>query len=197
MILHTTGLAVSVGNEIDLMIFVLVGRRIDLPDAETVRFPLRNVGLVRNRLFALLERQPAGTLVCSAACGADLLALEAAGQLGWRRFVILPFDRARFRDTSVMDRPGDWGALYDRILDEVDSAGDLLVESTPPGRDAYAFANHRVLEEAGRMAAGSGQSPTAVVVWDGIDYGPDDLTGLFEAAAQTRAMRVLHVSTLE
>jgi hypothetical protein len=47
------------------------------------------------------------------------------------------------------------------------------------------------------MAAGSGQSPTAVVVWDGIDYSPDDLTGLFAAAAQTRGMRVLHVSTLE
>src|ERR1039458_2039548 len=129
MILHTTGLAVSVGNEIDLMIFVLVGRRIDLPDAETVRFPLRNVGLVRNRLFALLERQPAGTLVCSAACGADLLALEAAGQLGWRRFVILPFDRDAGLLRRLRSRParagGGWAVGVETFRDFAFRSGSL------------------------------------------------------------------------
>jgi hypothetical protein len=179
------------------MIFALVGRRIDPPDAEPVRFPLRNVGLVRNRLLGFFESRPAGTLVCSAACGADLLALEAAGELGWRRCVVLPFDRVRFRDTSVTDRPGDWGALYDRILGEVEAAGDLLVESAPAGEDAYGFANRCLLEECARMAAVSGQSQAAVVVWEGESYGPDDLTGVLAAAAQRRGMTVLQVSTLE
>src|SRR6185437_8645876 len=112
------------------MIFSLAGRRVDAPDSLPMRFPLHNVELVRGRLRALLERHPPGTLVCSAACGSDLLALEAAGDLGWRRRVILPFERGRFRDSSVTDRPGDWGALYDRILDEVQALNDLSIE--PP-----------------------------------------------------------------
>jgi hypothetical protein len=196
MILHTAGFAVSAGNRLDLMIFVLAGRRIDSPDAEPARFPLRNVGLVRHRLLALFRPHSAETLVCSAACGADLLALETAGELGWRRFVVLPCDRLRFRETSVTDRPGDWGALYDRILDEI-APTDLIVLSGEASGGAYALANQRVLEEAGRLAASSGQSQGAVVVWDGKSYGPDDLTASFAGAARKRGMTVHHVSTLE
>jgi hypothetical protein len=179
------------------MIFALAGRRIDLPHAQPVRFPSRNVALVRGRLDALFARYPGGTLICSAACGADLLALEAAGERGWRRRVVLPFPREKFRETSVADRPGEWSALYDRVLDEVESVGDLIVEFAPQGQDAYAFANDRILEEAGRLAATSGERPTAIVVWDGRDRGPGDLTSGFAAAAAQRASTVLHLSTLE
>jgi hypothetical protein len=179
------------------MIFALAGRRIDLPDAEPGRFPLRNVELVQSRLRALFERQPGGTVVCSAACGADLLALGTAGVLGWRRRVILPFDRNRFRGTSVTDRPGDWGTLYDLILDEVEPAGDLLIEPAPAGTDAYAFASTGVLKEAGRLAAASDEGQMAVVVWDGRDRGPGDLSKGFATAAQKQGLTVLHVSTLE
>ena len=66
-------------------------------------------------------------VVSSAACGADLLALEQAGGLGLRRRVVIPFDRERFRAGSVVDRPGDWGGLYDSILDAVGAQGDLVV----------------------------------------------------------------------
>jgi len=183
--------------ELHVMIFALAGRRIDQPDTEPGRFPLRNVDLVRKRLRQLFELHPGGTLVSSAACGADLLALETAGKLGWRRRVILPFDRDRFRETSVTDRPGDWGTLYDQILDEVERAGGLAIESAPPGKDAYAFASDRILEEAERMAAGSGENEIAVAVWEGNARGPGDLTGAFAAAARARGMTVAHVSTLE
>ena len=47
-------------------------------------------------------------LVCSAACGADLIALQAAGRVSLRRRIVLPFEPSRFRDSSVVDRPGDW-----------------------------------------------------------------------------------------
>lgn len=178
------------------MIIALAGRRIDAPDGEPDRFPLRNVGLVRQRLQALFESYPGKTLVCSAACGADLLALDAAGNLGWRRRVILPFERERFRDTSVADRPGDWSALYERILDEVERVGDLVIVATPPGRDAYEFASDHILEEAGQMAAGSREKEVAVVVWDGRPRGPHDITRNFVEAAAKRGLTVLQVSTL-
>jgi hypothetical protein len=126
-----------------------------------------------------------------------LLALDTAGALGLRRRVLLPFDRERFRDTSVTDRPGEWGALYDRILDEVESAGDLLIEPAPVDQGAYAFVTIRILEEAGRLAAGSAENQMAVVVWDGRTRGADDLADAFRAAAAARGIKVLHVSTLE
>jgi hypothetical protein len=179
------------------MIFALAGRRIDLPDAEPCRFPLRNVDVVRTRLRAVFESHVPGTLVCSGACGADLLALDIAGALGWRRRVILPFDRVRFRDSSVTDRQGNWGILYDRILDEVERAGDLLIEALPVAQAAYAWANGRILEEAECLAADSGESPRAIVVWEGNAGKPGDLTLDFAAAAKARGLTVLYVSTLE
>jgi hypothetical protein len=179
-----------------VMIFLLAGRRIDLPDAVPARFPLRNVPLVRTRLAALFEGHRPGTLVCSAACGADLLGLETAGKLGWRRRVILPFDRDHFRNTSVMDRPGDWGPLYDRILDDVSRTGNLLVESAA-GEDPYSRVNDSLIREAARLAADSRQNLAVALVWDGDSYGPEDLTAQFGAEARRRAMIILPVSTLE
>src|SRR5947209_4010396 len=121
-------------------IVALAGRRIDAPDAETPRFPLRSVGSVRDRLRQVLKDRVA--LVCSAACGADLLALEQASLLRIRRKVILPFAREDFRNTSVVDRPGDWGPLFDRLLAEVEKVGDLVVLPGKPDDDqAYANAN--------------------------------------------------------
>lgn len=103
------------------MIIALAGRRIDPADAKETRFPLRNIGRVRTGIRALLKEKAVTALVSSAACGADLIALSEAGQLGLTRRVILPFERGRFRETSVTDRPGDWGTLYDEILDALEA----------------------------------------------------------------------------
>jgi hypothetical protein len=54
-------------------VIALAGRRIDA---------LEHVSAVRRRLADLLVQEQATALVCSAACGADLAALEAAEQLG-------------------------------------------------------------------------------------------------------------------
>jgi hypothetical protein len=46
-----------------------------------------------------IERD-ATALVCSGACGADLLALDVAGALGLRRRLVLPFEPDRFHQNS-------------------------------------------------------------------------------------------------
>src|SRR6202007_3063310 len=91
--------------------------------------------------------------VCSAACGADLIALEEAERLGLRRRIVLPFPAKRFRETSVTDRPGEWGALYDRLIGEAKAAGDLVVLSGTGDDDAaYAAANTTIVHEAEELA---------------------------------------------
>ena len=112
---------------VDTAVVALAGRRIDLPDAQVPQFPLGNVQEVGRRIYEALCEMHAVALVCSAACGADLVALEQAKQLGLRRRVVLPFAPERFRETSVVDRPGDWGPLYDQQVAATAAAGDLLV----------------------------------------------------------------------
>src|SRR5690348_16798311 len=119
------------------MIVALAGRRVDAADAQQQRFPLQNVSIVKTRVRTVLQDHGVSTLVCSAACGADLIALCEAGPLGLRRRVVLPFDRSHFRETSVVDRPGGWGALYDQILDQVEAAGDLIIIPNASEEEAY------------------------------------------------------------
>ena len=65
-------------------VIALAGRRIDAPDTDPPRFPLGNIPMVRQRLVDMLAAERADALVCSAACGADLIALEEAERLGIR-----------------------------------------------------------------------------------------------------------------
>jgi hypothetical protein len=187
---------------------VLAGRRIDAPGTNPPRFPLAAVPLVRDRLRTLLLARDAGALVCSAACGADLVALEAAEALGLRRRIVLPFDPARFLATSVVDRPSDrpdgWGPVYDRLVEAARRAGDLVVlEGAGEGGSAYAAANERILDEALGLASAAGGAvpvaagmPLAVVVWEGRPRDAGDTTAGFAAAARRRGLSVEEVLTV-
>lgn len=189
------------------MIVALAGRRIDAPGAEQQRFPLENIDVVAERLRTLLEDLKPYALVCSAACGADLLALDAARTLGIRRRIVLPFDASRFRATSVVDRPGNWGSLFDTLHQEARARNDLeIVSHEGDDEEAYAVATERIIaealelakEEAGRESGESPESqPTAIVVWDGRSRGEGDLTARFAALARKNGMRVMEIDTMQ
>jgi hypothetical protein len=178
------------------VIIALAGRRIDAADSKQPRFPLANVALVRERVRAMLKEEGATALVCAAACGADLIALEEAGSLKLRRRVVLPFERIRFRETSVVDRPGDWGPLYDRILNQVEAAKDLVVLGSMAEEDAYLAANRGILDEANVLAQQRGERVNAALVWNGESRGERDITEEFGNEARLRGWPVVEVSTL-
>jgi hypothetical protein len=179
------------------MVIALVGRRPDTPNARPPRFPAGNIDAVVTRVRNLLKTRGATALVSSAACGADLIALREAGALGLRRRVVLPFDRARFRETSVTDRGGDWGRWYDEIIDAVSAAGDLIVlAGQPEGDAAYTAANRGILDEAEAAGRSRGEPVRAVLVWDGISRGAGDLTEAFGVAARERHLPVTDVKTV-
>ncbi len=187
------------------MIVALAGRRVDAPDSEQPRFPLENVGLVARRLRSLLADTRPSAVVCSAACGADLLALDAARDMGIRRRIVLPFDGTRFRATSVVDRPGDWGPLFDELYNEAQTQGDLVLLSYEgKDEDSYAAATERIVAEALKLAqeeadqeglGASGNRPTAIVAWEGASRGEGDMTAEFAALAEKSGMRVVEVGT--
>ena len=177
------------------MIIALAGRRIDSADAKTPRFPQKNVKQVRDRVREFLKNEGATALVSSAACGADLIALEEAGKLGLRRRVVLPFGRERFKETSVTDRPGEWGSVFDAVLNQVEAAGDLVAHEYEDGDAAYQTANRDILDNAQALGQATGQTVEAVLIWDG-SRGKDDLTEHFGAEAGERGMRVRSIPIL-
>jgi hypothetical protein len=180
------------------MIIALAGRRVDPPSATQDRFPgtAGNLEVVRKRIRTSLENHKARVLVSSAACGSDLLALEAAGSLGLRRRIVLPFEIEKFRNTSVTDRPGNWGALYDRILSEVQKNADVFVVRSKSENLAYAEVNHAIIKEALSLGWQLQQSVTAMVVWEGKSRGDSDLTEEFVVVARNHGLLVTEVLTV-
>src|SRR2546430_1964757 len=79
----------------------------------------------------LFGRLPPGWVVSSAGCGGDLLAQETAGALPLHRKVVLPFGRAEFRQRSVVDRPGEWGPRFERLMDALEPQGNVLILDLP------------------------------------------------------------------
>ena len=181
------------------MVLGLAGRRIDAPGAEA-RFPADRVSAVASAIRQLLVSQHVTTIVASAACGADLLAMREAGALGLRRRVVLPSSREEFRAASVVDRNDpitNWGALFDETIASVFSHDDLLVLQWPtPSKAALAATNVAILEDAGRFGVDLNQRVCAALIWEGKSRGPNDLTAAFAKIAALRHLDVLEVRTL-
>jgi hypothetical protein len=156
---------------------------------------LENVPLLRERLRGFFASHFVTALVASAACGADLLALDEAASRSISRRIVLPFDPSRFRETSVADRPGDWGPLYDRVLAE---CRDVVVLPCQERADeAYAAANATILDEAAGFAGQLHDEVVAVLVWNGISNGEGDLTQAFGDEARRREFPVVEISTCD
>jgi hypothetical protein len=166
----------------------LAGRRTDAEGAAEPRFPERCSADVRGRLVDAFRAAEVRTLVCAAACGADLLALSAAAELGIRRRVVLPYEPELFRRRSVVDRPGDWGELFDRTIADVAARGDLLVLGLSPDAPAsFERTNAAIVDEAALLAYETTRKPPIVfAVWDGPIAGRTDYTEDFVHAARRR-----------
>jgi hypothetical protein len=193
------------------MIVVLAGRRLDEKDALILRFPEANEELVRERVRSMLEQHLPDTIVASAAAGADLIVLEEAGARGIRRRVILPHAVDYFRATSVADQGEHWGRRFDTVRSQVESEGDLLVHPAAredePDQEAYLRVVRALLDESLALAAqelaneGAVDIPpasrvVAVVIWDGVTHGTDDVTASFIAEAEARGICVEEILTL-
>jgi hypothetical protein len=182
-------------------VIAIAGRRIDAADAQTTRFPYGNADTVRAALLRTLKDAEALLIVTSAACGSDLLALDAASAIGIRTRIVLPFAPDVFRKTSVIDRPDPvyWGNLYDRLIAGARERGDLiLLDRDRNDPDAYAATNQAIIAETLR-AANKDTPPAraiAVIVWEGAPRGHDDTTDDFRRAALQHGFAIEQVSTL-
>ncbi len=173
-------------------IIIEAGRRVDAPDAQVPRFPSSNVSGVSQRIRRLLGKQNPQAVVCSAACGADLLLLQVAGEMHVEQVVLLPSEPEAFRKSSATDRPGNWGELYDQVL----TTARVEILKLPEGQEGYLETNLKLLDRGQQLARENGVTAEALVIWNGISRGPDDVTAHFLHEAKSRKMTVLRISTM-
>lgn len=172
----------------------LAGRRIDPIDADAPRFPLHRASAVGQAIAAVLVERKISRLVCAAACGADLLALEACKTLGVPATIILPFSVDIFREVSVIDRPGDWGPRFDRVIARARAHSDLVeLGYARDDRTAFLETNLRIVS---RVVEVSAVEKFAIVVWNGATRGEDDVTADLVDHARHAGFEIIEVSTM-
>ncbi len=173
-------------------VVVAAGRRVDAPDAQTARFPASNVDAVRQKIGKFFAREKASELVCSGACGADLLALQVAEARHMKRYMVLGAEPVEFRKSSVTDRPGNWGELFDQAM----KTSEVEVLKVPDGQEGYLETNLKLLDRAQAVAKQSGTTVVALVIWNEQSRGADDVTDHFLQQAKLRKIPVTQISTL-
>lgn len=95
-----------------------------------------------------------------------------------------------------MDRPGEWGPLFDTVVSEAAFAGDLVELSFDPEEEtAYEQTNREIFRQAEQMARGSDEACRALVLWDMTSRGAGDVTEAFMNEAQMRKWPVVPIDT--
>jgi len=173
-------------------VIVEAGRRVDAVDATAARFPFQSVVTVRKRIRQVLTEQRPVATVSSAACGADLLLLDVAMELGVTSHVLLPTEPDNFRVSSVADRPGNWNEIYSRALRK----STVEVLNLPEGQAGYLETNLTLLDHAQSLANQEHTTVYALIVWNLESRGPDDVTAHFLEQAELRKIPVVEISTL-
>ena len=181
------------------MIIAFAGRRIDADNSERPVFPLALTGSVKARIIQALRDTDAKHIVSSGACGTDLLAMQAAETLQISKTMVLPFKAETFKTTSVIDRPGDWGFIFDNLVKELRQSGQLIelnLDKDDP--EVYTKANLRILDEAEKLAAKDPHpAVTAIIVWEGKPRSTGDTTHHFMLEALKRNFIVKEILSSE
>lgn len=174
-------------------VLVFTGNMIDHPERRVPRFPAAVEAGVRTAVMERLTVIRPVAVYGSAACGADLLCLEAARELGCETHIVLPFPAAEFRRTSVDFARGNWGERFERALA---SAHSVTVAS-----DHRASGSSATFEYANLILTGMGELRAqtldtglhGLAVWDprirGFAGGAASLVSLWEK----RGVAVDHV----
>ncbi|HKH61929.1 MAG TPA: hypothetical protein VKA49_13905 [Flavitalea sp.] len=175
------------------MIVALAGRRIDANDAERPVFPLALADSVKAKLIDALRYANATHIVSSGACGSDLLAMQAAETLQIPKTMILPFKAETFKSTSVTDRPGDWGPIFDYLVAELKQSEHLIeLDFDKDDPDVYTKTNFHILDEAEKLSSKNNHEKNsagklmAMIIWEGKPKSSGDATHHFMQEAQKR-----------
>ncbi|HEX3847162.1 MAG TPA: adenylate/guanylate cyclase domain-containing protein, partial [Steroidobacteraceae bacterium] len=149
-------------------VLVFAGHMIDQRARLTARFPARAEAAVARAMREQITRLGAASGYASAACGADILFLEAMLAAGGQVVVVLPYQKEQFFADSYAGRPAvaKWRARCERVLAQAKRivvASNQLLEI---GGVSYDYANQIILGLACIRARQWETSVAGLAVWD-------------------------------
>ena len=166
-------------------VLIFTGHMIDRPDRPAPRFP----AAIEAGLHAALQARIAAirplAAYGSAACGADLLCLEIARELGAETHIVLPFPPPAFRRTSVDFAGGDWGERFERALALADSVTIASEHQASGSVATYEYANLLLSGMGALRAQLLDTDLRALAAWDpsapGLPGGATSLVAVWQA----------------
>ena len=148
-------------------VVVFAGHMLDLPGRQTPRFPPEREKEVRQAIAAQIDALDARIGYCSAACGSDILFLEAMRARGAEVNIVLPYAQADFLSASVAFAGPEWVERFHQAIAAADSVR-FVTEESVHGDSAVFGMMGQVLRGFAFLA---GQAIEASVhllaVWDG------------------------------
>ncbi len=154
-------------------VLAFVGHMIDAPGAKP-RFPAALEPFVAEALRGRIARLAQPIAYTSAACGADLLFIEAALDAGAEVNIVLPFDREDFVRTSVATGGQSWVPRFDRAM----ASATRVIMATEEGH----LGDDVLYEYAATMLEGlamlrAAQLDTAALLFAVIDAAAESRVG--------------------
>jgi class 3 adenylate cyclase/tetratricopeptide (TPR) repeat protein len=163
-------------------VVVFAGHMIDQPGRLTPRFPNYLAPKVYEQIADTLKRLDAGIGAASAACGSDILFLEAMLKRGGEINIILPFIKEEFIKTSVSLVPGtDWGSRFEAVLEQATQVIVASENRASGNAMVYEYANLLLDGLAILRAKMLDTELIPLVVWDGgAGDGPGGTSSLIQ-----------------
>ena len=119
---------------------------IDRPDRPSRRFPAELEAAVGKEIRNKIERLKPGFGLASAACGSDILFLEAMLDRGVEVTVALPYETGQFIHDSVDFVPNsNWRARFERVLERAARVIMVSTQKLEIGGVSYEFCNQMLL----------------------------------------------------
>jgi class 3 adenylate cyclase len=148
-------------------VIVFAGHMIDRPDRASPRFPGNLESAVAKEVREKIDKLKPGFGFASAACGSDILFLEAMLDADAEVSVVLPYEKEEFVRDSVDFIPNSgWRARYDRVLERATSVITASPQKLEIGGVAYEFCNQLLLGLATIRARQLDTALIPMAVWD-------------------------------
>jgi class 3 adenylate cyclase len=149
-------------------IVVFAGHMIDRADRMEPRFPKELEAAVATEIRAWIDKVKPKFGFASAACGSDILFLEAMLERGAEVSVVLPYNVEEFIRDSVDFLPGsDWRKRFERVLAQSARVVIASSEKLEIGGVSYDFCNQLMLGLAAIRSHQLESDLIPLVVWNG------------------------------
>ncbi|MEI8189291.1 MAG: adenylate/guanylate cyclase domain-containing protein, partial [candidate division NC10 bacterium] len=149
-------------------VVVFAGHMADQPGRTTPRFPSTLEAPVGKAIEQQLKELDATIGYSAAACGSDILFLEALRKRNGQAHVVLPYDREQFRKDSVDIIPGvEWGVRYENVLNQAARIVEAWDQRMTPGSVTYEYASMLLHGLAVMHARRLDTELASLAVWDG------------------------------